>query len=376
MSASLKHDGLREGIGRFDLLRLFEHTAKPAFGLSRTAIALIRHVIERTQDGDYKRGAICAVWTKVSTMADQLQLTSRSINNAERELEAAGFIKRTCGGNGARYGSRVDGVVIFAAGINLAPLIERYDELLEHSKTLALISQAINQCKSEIRNFHKQIRQIDADAAARADEILPRGRTSRIKKLHELKAIKANLLEVLEALLDSSGEKKISGASEENFSPNILNKHIHKSSRPQRIRATAKDSPRVRPKARPKAAPQITPNLIMAIASKEYQSIIQMYGGANWPSIVEVSSQLAINMGIDQSVWGRACESFGREIAALCVAIIHRNQARDKNHPYHAKQAQPCLLGMITKQRQGAFDLNALIGGTLANENMLEGARL
>ncbi len=372
MSTSLKHEGLREGVSRFDLLRLFEHTAKPTFGLSRTAISLIRHVIGRTQDGDYKSGAVCAVWTKVSTMADQLQLTSRSINNAERELEAAGFIKRTCGGNGARYGSRVDGCVKFAAGINLAPLIERYDELLEHSKTLALISQAIDQCKSEIRALSKQIRQIDAYAAAKADKILPRGRTSRIKELSGLESIKANLLEVLEALANGSGEKKTSGASEENFSPNILNKYIHKSSRPQRIRATSKDIPRVRPKA----APQITPNLIMAIASKGYQSIIQMYGGANWPSIVEVSSQLAISMGIDQSVWGRACECFGREIAALCVAIIHRNQERDKNHPYHAKQAQPCLLGMITKQRQGAFDLNALIGGTLANENLFEGARL
>ncbi len=87
MSTSLKHEGLREGVGRFDLLQLFLRTAKPAFGLSRTAIALIRHAIGRTQDGDYKRGAICSVWTKVSTMADELQLTSRSINNAERELE-------------------------------------------------------------------------------------------------------------------------------------------------------------------------------------------------------------------------------------------------------------------------------------------------
>lgn len=291
MSTSLKHDGLREGIGRFDLLRLFEHTAKPVFGLSRTAIALIRHAIGRTQDGDYKRGNICAVWTKVSTMADQLQLTSRSINNAERELEAAGFIKRSCGGNGARYGNRADGFVKFAAGINLAPLIKRYDELLEHSKAMSVHKQAIDQCKSEIRAINKQIRQVDEYAAAKADKILPSGRTSRIKQLSELKTIKANLLEVLEALANSSGEKKTSGASEENFSPNILNKYIHKSSRPQRIRATSK------------ATPQITPNLIMAIASKEYRSIIQMYGGANWPSIVEVSSQLAISMGIDQSVW-------------------------------------------------------------------------
>lgn len=372
MSASLKHNGLREGVGRFDLLRLFESTAKPAFGLSRTAIALIRHVIGRTQDGDYKRGAICAVWAKVSSMADELMLTSRSINNAERELEVAGFIKRTCGGNGARYGSRADGSVIFAAGINLAPLIERYDELLEHSKAMNLYKQAMDQCKSEIRGISKQIRQVDENAVAKANEILPRGRTSRIKQLNELESIKANLLEVLEALMHDSGEKKTSGASEENFSPNILNKYNHKSSRPQRIRATSKDIPR----DRPKAAPKITPNLIMAIASKEYQSIIQMYGGANWPSILEVSSQLAINMGIDQSVWGRACDSFGREIAALCVAIIHRNQARDKDDPYHAKQAQPCLLGMIAKQSQGAFDLNALIGGTLANENIFGGMRL
>jgi len=34
MSTTLRHDGLPAGVGRFDLLRLFEQVARPGFGLS------------------------------------------------------------------------------------------------------------------------------------------------------------------------------------------------------------------------------------------------------------------------------------------------------------------------------------------------------
>ncbi|MBU6207635.1 MAG: hypothetical protein KGQ42_08115 [Alphaproteobacteria bacterium] len=129
MSATLSHSGLPDGVSRFDLLNLFEVAAKPTFGLSRTAIALIRHYIQRTADQDYARGQICAVWAQVCRTAQAVNLSSRSINSAERELQEAGFIARTSRSKGARSGAREDGRITWAFGINLAPLIERYHEL-------------------------------------------------------------------------------------------------------------------------------------------------------------------------------------------------------------------------------------------------------
>jgi hypothetical protein len=129
MSTTLAHRGLPAGVGRFDLLRLFEQVARPGFGLSSTAIALVRHYVLKTMDSDYLSGRICAVWTQARRFAEQLGLTPRSINSAERELEQAGFIIRNAGINGERAGDRQDGVVVWAAGINLAPLVERFTEM-------------------------------------------------------------------------------------------------------------------------------------------------------------------------------------------------------------------------------------------------------
>lgn len=123
MSTTLTHAGLSVGVTRFDLLRLFEQVARPGFGLSSTAVALVLHYVLKTMDADYLKGRICAVWTQACRFAEALGLTPRSINSAERELEHAGFIIRNAGINGARAGDRLDGIIAWAAGINLAPLI-------------------------------------------------------------------------------------------------------------------------------------------------------------------------------------------------------------------------------------------------------------
>lgn len=144
MSTTLAHRGLPSGVGRFDLLRLFEQVARPGFGLSSTAVALVRHYVIKTMDGDYLSGRICAVWTQAYRFAEALGLTPRSINSAERELERAGFIIRNAGINGERAGDRQDGIVVWAAGINLAPLVERFAEMQAKAEALELQARAIS----------------------------------------------------------------------------------------------------------------------------------------------------------------------------------------------------------------------------------------
>ena len=67
MSTTLAHRGLPPGVTRFDMLRLFEQVARPGFGLSSSAVALVRHYVLKTMDGDYLSGRICAAKTKSAT---------------------------------------------------------------------------------------------------------------------------------------------------------------------------------------------------------------------------------------------------------------------------------------------------------------------
>ena len=93
MSTTLAHNGLPSGMNRFDLLRLFEQVARPGFGLSSTAVVLVRHYVLKTMDADYHSGRICAVWTQACRFAEALGLTPHSIN-CSHPVRAAFY---TCG---------------------------------------------------------------------------------------------------------------------------------------------------------------------------------------------------------------------------------------------------------------------------------------
>jgi len=356
MSTTLSHRGLPSGVGRFDLLRLFEQVARPGFGLSSTAVALVRHYVLKTMDGDYLSGRICAVWTQACRFAEALGLTSRSINSAERELEKAGFIVRNAGINGERAGDRQDGVVIWAAGINLAPLVERFAEMQAKAEALELQARAIQQCRAEIRQLGQRIREAgDDDLRERAETILPDGRTARIINIDRLIAIREALSAMLAAIETAPGDKsralKTSGAPEENCAPNIQDKN---SSRGRT--APARDP-----------LERIRPATALVVATESYRGIVEALGGPTWPNLVEASWRSCGRLGIAQCTWGRACQQFGRERAALSVLLIDRNAELPLGHRYRVGSPAGCLAGMVRRAGSAGVNLSGLFRATERN---------
>ncbi|EGD57613.1 hypothetical protein Y88_1446 [Novosphingobium nitrogenifigens DSM 19370] len=356
MSTTLAHRGLPAGVGRFDLLRLFEQVARPGFGLSSTAVALVRHYVLKTMDGDYLSGRICAVWTQARRFAEQLGLTPRSINSAERELEQAGFIVRNAGINGERAGDRQDGIVVWAAGINLAPLVERYAEMQTKAEALELQARAIQQCRAEIRQLGQRIREAGhEDLRKRAETILPDGRTARITSIDRLIAIREALSAML-AAIESAPEPepralKTSDAPEENCVPNIQNKNS------SRRRTTRLSDPLER----------IRPATALVVATESYRGIVEALGGPTWPNLVEASWRSCGRLGIAQSTWGRACQQFGRERAALSVLLIDRNTELPPGHRYRVGSPARCLAGMVRKSGSAGVNLAGLFRATERN---------
>jgi replication initiation protein RepC len=352
-SISLKHSGLPDRVTRWHLLSVFEPTAKPGYKLSSTAIMVFRFYILKTSDEDYGKGRICAVWWQVQQIARELGLSPRTINTAERELAEKGFVVRTCGTNGARLGRRDGGSIVWAAGINLAPAIERYSELCSTAEAQQLHDRAIDQCRAEIRSVNRTIRECgDEILQARADEILPDGRTARIGKIERLRSILAALAAALAEFIGQPCAPKTSDASEENCAPNIQPNQLQKSCSANGAVASQ--------------ALQITPRLAMALATPEFKTTLAMIGKPTWPNIVQAASWIAPTIGIGQRAWQKACQQFGREQAALCVVVVHRNAELDPSAPYHARKPGGCLAGMMRKAASGGFNLSGLIHGTLA----------
>ena len=348
MSTTLAHTGLPSGVTRFDLLRLFEQVARPGFGLSSTAVVLVRHYVLKTMDADYVKGHICAIWTQACRFAEALGLTPRSINSAERELERAGFIIRNAGINGGRAGDRQEGIITWAAGINLAPLIGRYAELKGKAEAIDLQARAISQCRAEIRQLGQRIRDAHDDALRqRAEAILPDGRTARISNITRLNAIREALSAMLDAIASAPTENsralKTSDAPEENCARNIQNKN----------------SPR-RCSAQPDALDRVSPAAAVGVATEGYQGLVSAMGGPTWPNIIEASWRSCGRLGIAQGTWGRACQHFGRKRAALCVLLIDRNFELPSGHRYKARSPSRCLSGMIRGDQAKGFNLAGL----------------
>jgi len=343
MSATLAHGGLPVGIRRIDLLSLVEDLGKRGLGLSSTATRVLRHYVWRSRDDDYRAGRICAVWDRVCRTADDLDLCGRGINEAERELEAKGLIARTTGGNGARSGFRSGGVIRWAAGINLAPLIERYADLKAVWEARRLEQQAIDTCKAEIRRARRLIRDAaDPTLIARADEILPDGRVAPIHRIEKLETIRAALEALLADLASDPRATKTSDRPEENHRPNIQNQDSSRSC-----------------SGRPE--PTITPRAALELASEEYRAIAGAHGNPGWPSLIDASRQTASWLGIGQRTWGNACSALGRERAALCMLVIDRNVRLRTGHRYQARHPGKCLSGMVRSAARAGFNLDGLL---------------
>jgi hypothetical protein len=345
MSTTLAHRGLPPGVTRFEMLRLFEQVARPGFGLSSSAATLVRHYVLKTMDGDYLSGRICAVWTQACRFAEALGLTPRSINSAERELENAGFIVRNAGINGERAGDRKDGAIVWAAGINLAPLVDRFAEMQAKAEALDLQARAIQQCRAEIRQLGQRIREAnDDDLRQKAATVLPDGRTARIKSIDRLIAIREALSAMLAAIESVPNPEaralKTSDAPEENCAPKIQNK------KPSRKRTAPECDPLER----------IKPATALSVATDGYRSLVESLGGPTWPNLVEASWRSCGRLGIAQGTWGRACHQFGRERAALSVLLIDRNFELPVGHSYRVLSPGRCLAGML--RRAGTADLN------------------
>ena len=353
MSTTLAHSGLPSGATRFDLLRLFEQVARPGFGLSSTAVALVRHYVLKTMDGDYLSGRICAVWTQACRFAEALGLTPRSINSAERELEHRGFIVRNAGINGERAGDRQGGAIIWAAGINLAPLVDRFAEMQAKAEALNLQARAIQQCRAEIRQLGQHIRDAgDDNLLERAQAILPDGRTARITSIERLIAVREALSAMLKAIESAPDHEpralKTSDAPEENCAPNIQNKN---SSR--RRTAHVRDP-----------LDQVRPATALVVATDAYRGLVEALGGPTWPNLIEASWRSCGRLGIAQSTWGRACQQFGRERAALSVLLIDRNAELPLGHRYRVLSPGRCLAGMVRRSGMAGVNLAGLFRAT------------
>ena len=97
-----------------------------------------------------------------------------------------------------------------------------------------------------------------------------------------------------------------------------------------------------------------------AISLQPWQLSYQQYP-ATRPALNRL---IAGRLGIAQSTWGRACQQFGRERAALSVLLIDRNAELPVGHRYRVLSPGRCLAGMIRRTGTASVNLAGLFRAT------------
>ena len=92
----------------------------------------------------------------------------------------------------------------------------------------------------------------------------------------------------------------------------------------------------------------------MELAPRLQSYIPPQTSGVTWPVIVEAADWLAGEMGINRSLWTKACQSMGREYAAVAVALVSTRPAG-----HFTSSAGGYFAGMLKKYERGELRLGA-----------------
>ena len=340
MSISLAHGGLPDGVTPFKLCDLVAEIAPGTCKkerLSATAVRLLQYFIRACRQSDFEPGKICGSWEQPQTMAGELRISTKVLHNAEAELLEAGFIERTHTPHARRCGKRHNGDIVALAGISLRPLIEGWAKWQARREAIELQASAVFSLKQEVAALNREVRASDNPGAIeRAGEILPRGRISRINDVEKLEALR-DAHEALLVLLEvPSGATKSSDQTEEIVTPIIPESNSSKNRSGARCGRGDDDR-----------ATMVTPELVAAIASSDYQSLLPNGRPPTWRDLVDASVMACGWHGISEAAFGQACERLGRERAAVCVVVIDRNARLPGEHRYRARSGRRCLTGLL-----------------------------
>ena len=75
-----------------------------------------------------------------------------------------------------------------------------------------------------------------------------------------------------------------------------------------------------------------------------------------WPDIVDAADWLRHDLGISKSLWGEACVTMGRDLAAVALAIVSTKE------PQHFRSTPGGYFhGMVAKAKTGELHLDRTV---------------
>lgn len=410
---SEEFDGLPQGVKHFDLLHLVKDVG-PHVGFTPKMIALLEYYVRFTRESDWQSGGHPIVYQSQAKTARYFRVSERQIQRLETALFERGALTWDTAGNNKRFGVRSEsGELLYASGVDLAPLAALREELEQKKEEIRLADAAWFETKRQISWYRSRIRSLIAEAAncsglenvAAEAQHAYNGIDDHIRTYMDLPYLRDllkahlevhnSLAEAIEAHTPASAECEFKSEITSNMSPTDDKEVAHSYSTNntqflKRNTSSPLDSQASGGSvmARSEVTPQqpagggvskeewmaalatekarISWKQVLAACSERFREKFPRTSNTlGWPDIVEAAYSLLPTLGISRSAWIEACMILGRDGAALAVMIIDR-KTQDPEKPILNPGGY--LRGMTARAKEGKLNLHRSIFGLLKRD--------
>jgi replication initiation protein RepC len=374
-------DGLPEGVLSPGQLLAALKAAAPRLGIAPRLVHAIDWLFRFTQPQDWERGGRPIVWPSASMQQEALGLSPTQVKEINRRLIELGLVAMKDSPNGKRYGKRdPKGRILEAYGFDLSPLAPRYAEFVRLAEEARAERAAMGRLRRRATIARKGIIQIletageyghegeewqtlsrETEALARALRAVERvdEMAVGVTSLERRQRAARERLEVLLGMVETDPKEPENRPHQYNYNPTLDPNQdtviaANKCSGEEREDGSQTPAP-VPPKRpekgmvhgiRPDELVQLTPKL------KPY---LRRPNPA-WPDIVDAADWLRHDLGVSKSLWGDACLTLGRELAAVALAIVSTKE------PEHFRTSPGGYFhGMVDKAKAGELHLERTV---------------
>jgi replication initiation protein RepC len=355
------------------LLAAFQE-AEPYLGLPAHAFKLVSWLVKQTMHYDWEEGSRPIVWPSARRQAEYLGLSPARVKVLNRTLFEHGIFVIRDNDQGKRYGRRgPDGRIIEAYGFDLTPLAQRYDEFLRLAAEAKIERERMKALRRRATIARRAIRQagealealgpLPPDwkrlAAEAAELIVAAKHAARSEDLALIvKSLESRRIEVEQWLRDASKpvDTNPSGLANEPHTTST-----NESLDPNKDTVVAAEASSQVGPAQPKtpAGILVSAEKALRVSAAELVDLAPRlgqyvpHGTVTWPHVVDAAAWVCGELGVSRSLWAEACQSMGREVAALAVAIVST-----KPQAHFSRSAGGYFAGMVRKHERGELHLD------------------
>jgi replication initiation protein RepC len=369
--------GLPDGITVYGQLLAAFKAAAPRLGLSTRLVHTVDWLFKFTQPQDWERGARPIVWPSALLQQEALGLSETQTKRLNRCLIEAGLVTMKDSPNGKRYGKRdPKGRIVEAYGFDLSPLAARHREFVRLAEEGRAEREAMGRLRRRATIARKGIVQIletarDYDlrgeewATLERDTIAIVQALKRVERPDEMQVgvtsleqrrreARARLEELLKDVKKAPSQVE-NEPHQYTYNPNpypskdtvIAPKTSSGAGEPS---SPQPSEPELRHRPEKGTVHGVRPDELVRLAPRLRSYLHRP--NPTWPEIIDAADWLRHDLDVSKSLWGDACLTLGRDLAAVALAIVSTKS------PEHFRTTPGGYFhGMVQKAKAGELHL-------------------